>query len=109
MHQTLRLCRCGVERLALNDHHGRILQADQPWCTLRTAATGQKANQHFGHAELDFRIVGDNTIMARKGQFQATAQSEAVKGTCDRLCRGLTAGQRLGGLTAGFHLAQQGV
>lgn len=46
-----------------------------------------KANQHLGHAELDFRIVGDNAVVARRGQFQATAQSEAVKGTCDPACR----------------------
>ena len=109
MHQSLRLRRCRVERLALNNHHRRVLQANEARRPLCSAATGQQSNHHFGHAELDFWIVRNDAVMARKREFQTAAQRQTIQRAGDWLCRRLAAAQVLGGLTAGFHFAQQRV
>ena len=91
----------------MNNHHRCVLQANEARRPLCSAAAGQQANHHFGHAQLDFWIVRNDAVMARKRQLQAAAQGKTVQRTCDWLCRRLTAAQVLGGMTAGFHFAQQ--
>ena len=106
VHQPLRLRRCGIQRLTLNDHHRRVLQADEAGRPLRSAATGQQSDHDFGHAKLYLRMICDNAIMACQGKLKATAQRKAVERASDRLCRNLTRTKVLGRLTARFHFAQ---
>ena len=81
--------------LALKQIHQRGLDAHQPRQPLGAAGAGEQPDHDFGQAEGDFRIVGDDAVMAGEDEFQPAAKRQAIDRGRHRLAAGFKVTQQL--------------
>ncbi len=67
-----------IDGLAGQQQVERGGRADEPRQALDAAPAGNDPQHHFGEAEPRSRLVDDDAIPARKGQFQAAPQTETA-------------------------------
>ena len=81
----------GLARLeagALAEHlHERLLDAEHPHSAGDATAAGQQAQRHLGEADDGAWHVGDDPVVARERDLQATAKRGAVDGGDDGLAQ----------------------
>ena len=80
---------------ALQNHRGRIFEANQAWGALCAACTWQQADIDFGEAQDGSCVTGQYAVVACQADFQTATKSQAVDGDGDRFAAGLHLAQGL--------------